>query len=196
MATDSSSIRLFWYLHCPWSINVHNNRILGINLQRRLNVIDSTLPIILGLLYFLAGIGHFVDSKGFQDIYPPIGTWGIWYLPGSAEFHVSWTGFVELLGGLGLLFGAAKDAFGSEEDDNLFINFIKPVSASALFVLTILVTPANIYMFTHGAVMGDTMAPLDMSFHAVRFVVQVVLLSLLFTLARDSFFFAWGDELD
>ena len=81
------------------------------------------------------------------------------------------------------------------EEENILINFIKPICASMLFLLTILLTPANIYMFTHGAVMGD-MAPLDMSFHVIRFAVQVTFITLLFTLARDSFFYAWGDELD
>lgn len=161
--------------------------------QWRLNFIDSTLPIILGLFYIAGGIGHLVNSQAFEDIYPPIGTWGIWYLPGSAQFHVAWTGIVELLCGLGLLASAIRDILGIEQDG--LVNFVKPISAAALFVLTVCVTPANIYMFTHGAVMGD-MESLDVSFHAVRFGVQVLLLSLLFTLARDSFFFAWGEELD
>jgi uncharacterized membrane protein len=164
----------------------------SIGMERwRLNVIDTTLPIILGLFYLAAGVGHFANSQAFQDIYPPLGTWGIWYLPGSAEFHVAWTGMVELLGAAGLLLGAARDILGMEEDG--LVNFIKPISAAVLFVLTVLVTPANIYMFTHGAVMGET---LDVSFHVARFALQVLLLSLLFTLARDGFFFAWGEELD
>jgi uncharacterized membrane protein len=164
----------------------------SIGMERwRLNVIDTTLPIILGLFYLAAGVGHFANSQAFQDIYPPLGTWGIWYLPGSAEFHVAWTGMVELLGAAGLLLGAARDIIGMEEDG--LVNLIKPISAVVLFVLTVLVTPANIYMFTHGAVMGGT---LDTSFHVARFAAQVLLLSLLFTLARDGFFFAWGEELD
>ncbi|KAL7509541.1 hypothetical protein ACHAXN_009551 [Cyclotella atomus] len=165
----------------------------SIGMERwRLNVIVTTLPIILGLFYLAAGVRHFANSQAFQDIYPPIGTWGIWYLPGSAEFHVAWTGMVEVLGAVGLLLGAARDILGLEEDG--LVNFIKPISAALLFVLTVVVTPANIFMFTHGAVMGD-MAPLD-TFHVTRFAVQVLLLSLLFTLARDGFFFAWGEELD
>jgi len=164
----------------------------------RIYVIDSTLPILMGLVYLLGGIGHFAAAESFQDIYPPVGTWGIWYVPGSAAFHVAWTGIVELLGGAGLIYSGIRDAIGSDDDaeeENTLANFIKPICASILFLLTILVTPANIYMFTHGAVMGD-MPPLDLSFHAIRFAVQVVFITLLFTLARDSFFYAWGDELD
>ena len=33
-------------------------------------------------------------------VYPPIGTWGLWYLPGSAEFHVKWTGVAEVTAGV------------------------------------------------------------------------------------------------
>mmetsp|Transcript_44141 Transcript_44141/g.92819 ORF Transcript_44141/g.92819 Transcript_44141/m.92819 type:complete len:288 (-) Transcript_44141:349-1212(-) len=172
-----------------------------IGLERwRIYVIDSTLPILLGTFFFVAGMGHFLAGEAFREIYPPPGTWGIWYVPGSAAFHVAWTGVVEILGGAGLLFGGIRDAFGlseeEEEEGNLIYNFLKPISASILFLLTLLVTPANIYMFTHGAVMGDNMAPLGMSFHVVRFAIQVQFLTLLLTLARDGFFFAWGDELD
>ena len=106
---------------------------------------------------------------------------------------MAWTGIVELLGGSGLLIGVLRDMLDIEEDG--WMNFIQPLSASVLFVLTVVVTPANIYMFTHGAVMGD-MEPLGLSFHAVRFGVQVLLFSLLVTLVRDGFFFAWGEELD
>ena len=161
-------------------------------------MIDSTLPIVMGLVYLLGGIGHFAAADSFQDIYPKFGSWGIWYLPGSAAFHVAWTGVVELLCGAGLVFSGIRDAIDSEEgeeENNVLLNFVKPSCAAILFILTLLVTPANIYMFTHGAVMGD-MAPLDNSFHVTRFAVQVAFLTLLFTLARDGFFYAWGDELD
>ena len=177
-------------------LEVVSKSVIGLEKWRE-NVIETSLPLLLGSLYLVAGIGHFTNSHAFQDIYPPTGTWGIWYLPGSAEFHVGWTGVVEILGGAGLLFSAAQSILANDGDDDesLAINLIKPVSASALFVLTILVTPANIYMYTHGATMGD-MAPLDSSFHYARWAFQVLFLSLLITLARDSFFFAWGDELD
>ena len=65
---------------------------------------------------------------------------------------------------------------------------------AALFLLTAAVTPANIYMYTHGATMGTP--PLPLAFHYVRFAAQCVLLGLLATLAKDSFFYAWGDEIE
>ena len=51
-------------------------------------------------------------------------------------------------------------------------------------------------MYTHGVTMGDSMGELAVSFHYIRFAVQVLFLSLLFVIAKDSFFFTWGDELD
>mmetsp|Transcript_33314 Transcript_33314/g.50258 ORF Transcript_33314/g.50258 Transcript_33314/m.50258 type:complete len:225 (-) Transcript_33314:223-897(-) len=156
----------------------------------RNNFIDKILPLSLGALYLTAGVGHFVAAESFRDIYPLPGTWGFWYLPGSAAFHVAWTGAVEVAGGLGLLYAGINN-------DELEIpsSLIQPISALTLFLLTIVVTPANIYMFTHGAVMGE-MEPLDLSFHVTRFFIQIILLSSLLILAKDSFFFAWGDELD
>ena len=170
----------------------------GIGLESwRTNYIDTSLPLILGFFYGFAGVGHFTNSNAFCDIYPPLGTWGFWYLPGSASFHVTWTGIIELLGGLGLFGSGLNNLLPFGKDDlELPLSLIQPVSALMLFVLTILVTPANIYMFTHGAVMGDAMAPLGVSFHIIRFGFQVLFLSLLYTLSKDSFFYAWGDELD
>lgn len=169
-----------------------------IGLERWRNVfIELALPLLMGLVYLLGGIGHFLAADAFRDIYPPQGTWGLWYLPGSASFHVAWTGVVETLCGGSLLLSAARlQLIGDTDDDeNVVFKLLPAFSAATLLLLTLAVTPANIYMFTHGATMGD-MGPLDMSFHITRFTVQVLFLSVLWTLAKDSLLFAWGDELD
>ncbi|KAL9187456.1 hypothetical protein ACHAXT_001559 [Thalassiosira profunda] len=178
------------------AIDSLSKSVIGLEKWRN-GFVDTSLPILLGLFYFAAGYGHFVSAEAFQDIYPPRGTWGLWYVPGSAQFHVAWTGVVEMLGGSGLLFSGARCLLGMTDDDDesWVVKLLQPSAASALFFLTVLVTPANIYMWTHGALMGD-MEPLAVSFHYIRFAVQVVFLSLLAVLAKDSFFFAWGDELD
>ena len=66
---------------------------------------------LLGAIYAIAGVTHFTVQKEYENIYPSKGAWGIWYLPGTPEFHVKWTGVAEILGGLGLLIGGAYDAF-------------------------------------------------------------------------------------
>jgi len=49
-----------------------------------------------------AGVPPALRSQ-FARIYPPPGAWGgLWRLPGSAEFHVLWTGGAECLGGAAL----------------------------------------------------------------------------------------------
>ena len=72
--------------------------------------------------------------------------------------------------------------------------WLPPAACAGLLLLTVAVTPANIYMYTHGATMGT--GPLPLTFHYIRFAVQCVLLGLLATLAKDSFFYAWGDEIE
>jgi len=141
---------------------------------------------LLGLLFCLAGWSHFALPEAYQAIYPPQGTWGFWYLPGSAEFHVSWTGVAEFLGGCGLFLGGAADAAGMTFDGRA--RPVRQLSASALFLLMVAVWPANIYQWTHGAVMvgAGPDGPLDVSYHYVRLVLQVLLLTGLTFLSREE----------
>lgn len=108
----------------------------------------STYPL-LGLVYFAAGIAHFKIADDFMNIMPSYGAWGFWYLPGSKYFHVAWTGVAEVLLGGAMTLGYALSFLGSDlapTSNQLLSN-----SALGLFWLTVLVTPANIYMYTHGA---------------------------------------------
>jgi uncharacterized membrane protein len=107
---------------------------------------------------------------------------GFWELPGSAEFHVAWTGVAEIAGGAGLTFGAIASAFGLER-----LRWLKPTAAACLVGLTLAVTPANVYMFTHGANMvglpgveGDV----PVMFHYARAVMQALILALLVGIVR------------
>lgn len=130
---------------------------------------------LIGAVYVAAGIAHFGVEDAFLSIYPPQGTWGLWYLPGSPEFHVEWTGIAEVLGGAGLLAGGiASEFFG-------YPRKLASISAACLFALTVAVTPANIYMYTHGAIMvgAGPDGPLPLEFHYIRFAMQVVLLTIL-----------------
>lgn len=66
---------------------------------------QGTWPVPLGLIFAAAGIAHFTMLEGFCNIYPGRGAWGFWYLPGTASFHVKWTGVAEIAGGVGLALG-------------------------------------------------------------------------------------------
>ena len=60
-------------------------------------------------------------------------------------------------------------------------------SAAALCLLTVAVTPANIFMYTHGAKLPMDSEPLPLQFHAVRWVMQVVLLGFLYLIGEETF---------
>ena len=62
----------------------------------------------LGVTLLFAGRSHFTQPEAFKAIYPPLGTWGFWPVPGSSDFHVAWTGVAEILGGAGLLASVAQ----------------------------------------------------------------------------------------
>lgn len=143
------------------------------------SVLLFTTPIGLGLIFTALGVTHFVYKKEYAAIVPPPGTWGgLWNVPAPgadqlglsyADYHVYWTGVAEIGGGLLLILGGLHAI---------------PVQVPAflLFGLTMAVTPANIYMFTHDVplTMGPPLRYPDD--HIVRGLVQIVFLSVLWTL--------------
>ena len=135
---------------------------------------------VLGLTFLTAGRSHFTVPDAFRAIYPPIGTWGFWFLPGSSSFHVAWTGVAELAGGGGLLLGGLLLAFAPDSRRD----WLLPLAARAVALLVVCVTPANFYMLSHGATMpGIIEGPLPLSWHVGRFVAQASILSVLVTLS-------------
>ncbi|KAJ8901497.1 hypothetical protein NDN08_007342 [Rhodosorus marinus] len=134
----------------------------------------------LGLLFAAAGVQHFTLLQDFASMVPEKGAWGYWYLPGSAEFHTKWTGVEEVLGGLGVLLG----------DLPFLPLWVGPYAAAGLFLLVVVVTPSNMYMVTHGALgpvkawLGEN-AALTPDKHVIRMVLQVALLSALYSMAVD-----------
>lgn len=140
----------------------------------------STWPV-LGLTYVAAGLAHFALPGGFRDMYPHRGAWGFWYLPGTPEFHVAWTGVAEILGGLGM--ASALLPLDAPE-------WITPTAAYGMFLLTLAVTPANTYMWTHNAPgplpenPDESMLSMAPPAHAARGALQVLLLSVCWGLAH------------
>lgn len=125
-------------------------------------------PELMGPIFILAGVSHFF-VEDYMNIYPPKGTWGgLWQLPGSAKFHVYWTGVAEAGGGLGLLLSKSY-----LHNDTLFSTF-----AALLLGLSIAVYPSNFYMFTHGAQLPKGIE-MDNNSHAGRFVAQLILCGVL-----------------
>ena len=142
---------------------------------------------LLGAIYLAAGITHFTLEEEYSNIYPPRGTWGLWYLPGSKEFHVQWTGVAEILGGMGLLVGGLLDVLNIGSPHLLSPVGLTSDSAAALFLLTVAVTPANIYMYTHGARLPKDGPALPLVGHAIRGTFQVILLALFYEMGSETF---------
>lgn len=111
---------------------------------------DLSFPTwpILGIIYLAAGVAHFTEAEGFENITPPNGTWGLFYTPFSPRTNVLWTGVVEIFGGAWMLFGAAAGAAGVALPGAL--GPVVSDGALTLYLLTWIVTPANIYALTHG----------------------------------------------
>ena len=152
---------------------------------------QSTWPL-MGVAYIAIGLKHFhwVDptfAMALAAIIPPNGTWGFWYVPGDVAFHIFWTGVAEVMGGAGVLLGAATDGLYVTESGGLVL-----WSSRALLVLTLAVTPANVYMLTHGALLPgftDDFSednPVPLSMHVARLAAQSVLLSILWILGSRA----------
>ena len=145
---------------------------------------------LLGAIYAAAGVSHFTLQEAYENVMPCPNAWGIWKVPGSKAFHVQWTGVAEILGGLGLLIGGGLDAFAPVWYTSP--NLLMPAgigydSAAALLLLTIAVSPANIYMYTHGAKLPIEGPDVPVSGHVIRGVLQIVLFGLLYQMGQGTF---------
>jgi uncharacterized membrane protein len=137
----------------------------------------ATWPV-LAAGFVPAGVAHFALHDSFCTMMPRPGAWGVWYLPGSASFHVNWTGVAEALGGFGVLAGSLAPVAQA-------LPGLHEASALGLFWLTVAVSPANLYMATHNAPgPGPAGTVIPPAGHAVRFLMQVLLLSTWWGLAH------------
>ena len=129
----------------------------------------KTWPL-LGVDYLLVGVYlHFVNPLPQTCIVPPNSTWGWWWMPGSADFCIAWTGVVEIVGGLGVVVGA----FYPKKD----LTDLRKISAKSLVVLTVGMTFAHCYMITHGALQFELSEPISLTLQMVRLTVQGLWLS-------------------
>ena len=147
------------------------------------NLSRPTWAPVFGLIYLAAGVAHFTETDGFANFTPPNGTWGLFYTPFSPKVNVLWTGVAEVFGGAWMLFGAGANLAGITLPAAL--GPVESDAALTLFLVTAIVTPANIYALTHGANF-----PLDVETppkaHAIRLFFQGVLLAMLWEMAGPT----------
>lgn len=140
---------------------------------------------VLGALYILGGVAHFAVFDQYTTIVPHEGAFGgLWRVPGTPAFQVTWTGIAEMAGGLGLIAGGPVHAVP---------HVVGRISGFALFVLTIAITPANIYAATNNAPGpgpppedGELPPLVEPSGHVGRAVAQCVLLAALWSAAFNG----------
>ncbi|MER2635060.1 MAG: hypothetical protein ABTQ30_14530 [Rhizobiaceae bacterium] len=111
---------------------------------------------IVFLWFFIGGIGHFLLTDVVMQIVPPYIPW-----PRAA---VLVSGVFELLGAAGILYAPTRRAAGI-----------------GLFLLTLAVTPANVYMLQRADLFDIPVWIL-----IARLPLQIVLLALIYWVARPE----------
>lgn len=86
------------------------------------------------LVHLISGVFHIVKASLFASVFPPRGTWGLWYLPGSPVFHVRWSGVAEIMGALGVFLGGL----------DVLPKWILPAAAIGSCLLSAVIFPANV----------------------------------------------------
>jgi uncharacterized membrane protein len=119
-------------------------------------VLDKICFIFVLGWFLIGGIGHFAGTDFFVSIVPP-------YIP-QPRLVVLISGVFELLGAAGVLYRPTRK-----------------VAAWSLFLLTLCVTPANVYMWQHPEIF-TTIPPIVLS---IRLVIQVVLLAAIVRIANS-----------
>ena len=99
-------------------------------------------------------------------------------MPVSEEFQLEATGYVEVVGGLLLALASSVGAKWAVS--------VRQQAALLLFVMTIGMTFANLYMLTHGKWAFEMEEPLPVVFHIVRFTVQGLWFSNLWYMATQE----------
>lgn len=120
-------------------------------------MLDRICLIFVVAWFLFGGAGHFISADFFVGIVPP-------YIP-RPEWVVAVSGVFELLGAAGLLYRPTRRA-----------------AAVGLFLLTLAVTPANVYMWQNPQLF-PLFQPVLLG---VRLLVQVVLLAAIARLAWSS----------
>jgi len=120
-------------------------------------MLDKICLLFVFAWFLIGGIGHFAGAEFFASIVPP-------YVP-QPKLMVMVSGVFELLGAAGILYRPTRKA-----------------AAWSLFLLTLCVTPANVYMWQHPELFAK-IPPIMLS---IRLVLQLVLLAAIVRVAGSA----------
>ena len=82
------------HTHAPFTPTTTASTTASVTPHRRCCTQDfvARRTVVLGGIFAAAGVAHFTSKDAFESMVPRPGAWGFWNLPGSAAFHVEWTG--------------------------------------------------------------------------------------------------------
>lgn len=171
----------FTYIGIMTSVFLKIYKRLDVKGAKWWSTLKQTWPLMGVFPYMASGyLFHFVDVDEFLCITPPNGTWGWWYLPVSQEFQLAATGYAEIICGFLLA------VCGIMLPKHSWAVSLRQQSALVLFVITIGMTFANIFMLTHGVWAYELQEPMPVIFHAVRWTIQGLWLSNLWYMATHD----------
>ena len=169
----------------------------------------TVLPYVLSTAFIAAGISHFVVEDTFTSFVPPKGSWGgLWNVPSPfseqlgvtyEQYHSFWTGIAEIVVGSSLII-TTSGILGGEDLGSYQWNTDPTYSSALMYLLTLAVTPANIYMYTHNPVVPRILVLPYPYGHVGRGLLQCALLAVFYKLTIHSYFdmsmYAWGVGMD
>ena len=136
----------------------------------------------ISFIFKVSPCSPFILSIFYSISIPSFYSWGgLWQIPAPlservfklsyAQYHSYWTGIAEIVAGVSLIVTTAR---GDGDPTGTLLPSL------ALYGITLLVTPANIYMYTHNPVV-PRIPPLPYPYgHVGRGVLQCALLGVFF----------------
>jgi len=154
----------------------------------------TILPYVLSTAFIAAGISHFALESTFTSFVPPKGSWGgLWNVPSPfaeklgltyEQYHSFWTGIAEVVVGSSLII-TTSGILGVSES-NSWTN-TPTIPSLFMYLLTLAVTPANVYMYTHNPVVPRIPVLPYPYGHVGRGLLQCALLGVFYKLTVHSY---------
>jgi uncharacterized membrane protein len=135
----------------------------------------------LGATYGIAGVVHFTNFDECCMMYPKDGAWGFWYLPGGAEWNISWVSVCLILGSIAMMLTTQPGIMAAVPNSTQ----LALAAAYGEFITTWAVLFSDVFMMTHNAPgPGPLYRRLPPGVHVFRAFYHVILLTLVWECAH------------